>query len=72
MRNNKAPAKPSRLRAALLALVLLGVAALGFAGGMSYAQYRYDDICLDLGGGRDPGGHGICVVVVDDGTVTKP
>ena len=42
-----------------LAMVAL-VAA--FLAGMRWQAWRYDDICLDLGGGRNPGNHPICVL----------
>ncbi len=41
------------------------IAALSFYGGASYQTARYDDLCLDLGGGRNPGDHPVCVM--DDG-----
>lgn len=72
MKNDTVSRKPSLLRAAMVVSALWGAAALGFASGMLYTQLRYDDICLDLGGGREPGGHAICVVEMGDEVVTEP
>lgn len=44
-------------------LVLLAmVAATAFLAGQWYQQKKYQDVCLDLGGGQNPGNHPICVV----------
>lgn len=43
----------------VLYLVLLGVS---FWLGMKFQEFRYDDLCLDLGGGKNPGNHPICVL----------
>jgi hypothetical protein len=41
---------------------LIGIAASAFLAGRAWQSFVYDDICLDLGGGREPGGHPICVI----------
>ncbi|AUQ52486.1 hypothetical protein PhaeoP83_04268 (plasmid) [Phaeobacter inhibens] len=46
-----------------IAAILIG--AFSFYGGAYYQAASYDDLCLDLGGGRNPGDHPICVVAVD-------
>ncbi|MDO4640665.1 MAG: hypothetical protein Q4A84_03040 [Neisseria sp.] len=38
------------------------VIAAAFYAGMSFQSYLYDDTCLDMGGGRNPGNHPICVI----------
>ncbi len=48
--------KPIRIAA------ILAAGALVFWAGMQFQQLRYDDICLDIGGGSNPGGYPICVV----------
>ena len=44
--------------------VLLLIAALigTFYAGMRTQAYFYEDLCLDLGGGRNPGNYPICVL----------
>lgn len=42
--------------------ISLLIAVLAFWAGMTFQSARYDDICLDLGGGRNPGNHPICVL----------
>ncbi|QEY23874.1 hypothetical protein [Neisseria animalis] len=37
-----------------------------FRAGMAFQGYLYEDTCLDLGGGRNPGNFPICVI--DDQT----
>lgn len=48
-------------------LQVLAVAALAFGAGMQFQKIRYDDICLDMGGGSNPGNHPICVMERSDG-----
>ncbi|MDU9007036.1 hypothetical protein QO231_24755 [Sedimentitalea todarodis] len=38
------------------------VAVLSFWTGSEFQKAQYDDLCLDLGGGRNPGQHPICVL----------
>ena len=44
--------------------VLLLIAALvgAFYAGMRTQAYFYEDLCLDLGGGKNPGSYPICVI----------
>jgi hypothetical protein len=42
----------------LLVLIIL----LAFSAGRAWERFRYEDICLDLGGGMYPEGYPICVV----------
>ena len=39
------------------ALLLIGT----FYAGMRTQAYLYEDLCLDLGGGKNPGNYPICV-----------
>lgn len=41
---------------------VLIVLALSFFAGMKWNEILYDDICLDMGGGMNPGGHKICII----------
>lgn len=43
----------------VLALI---IGALAFWAGTAFQAAHYYDLCLDLGGGRNPGGHPICVL----------
>ena len=45
------------------ALILLMIVASSFMVGRWYEQFIYADICLDMGGGRNPSGYPICVIV---------
>lgn len=49
-------------RIPVLALLLLTSVAVSFWAGYRVQEARYEDKCLDLGGGRNPGNHPICVV----------
>ncbi|PHR23178.1 MAG: hypothetical protein COA36_17205 [Desulfotalea sp.] len=51
-----------RLKIAMLGLLLL-FTTIGFVIGCKWYEFQYDDICLDMGGGRMPGNYAICVVV---------
>ncbi|MCR8550957.1 hypothetical protein M4578_24310 [Salipiger sp. P9] len=44
-------------------MLLLALAVLAFWLGMLWQRHLYEDRCLDLGGGREPGGYPVCVVV---------
>lgn len=37
----------------------------GFLAGTTYEAWRYNDLCLDMGGGRNPGNHAICVLEIE-------
>jgi hypothetical protein len=37
--------------------------------GMKWQEYQYSDICLDMGGGKNPGESPICIL---EKTITKP
>lgn len=52
-------------------IVALLVGALSFYGGVNYQSARYDDLCLDLGGGRNPGDHPVCVVAANAETALR-
>ncbi len=46
-------------------IYILGIVTtvgISFYLGTQWYTFRYDDICLDLGGGRNPGGYPICVI----------
>lgn len=45
-----------------LALAAITLAALSFSAGMAFEKFRYNDLCLDMGGGRNPGNYPICVL----------
>ncbi len=38
------------------------ILVVGILLGIYYQDFRYNDICLDLGGGKNPGNHSICVL----------
>lgn len=47
---------------ALLLIAALIAALIGaFYAGMRTQAYLYEDLCLDLGGGKHPGNYPICV-----------
>lgn len=46
------------VKALLLIATLIGT----FYAGMRTQAYLYDDLCLDLGGGKNPGNYPICVL----------
>ncbi len=48
-------------KALLLIAALIGT----FYAGMRTQAYLYEDLCLDLGGGRNPGNYPICVIEKD-------
>lgn len=43
-------------------LVCLVLFVIGFGFGLLWERNSYNDKCLDLGGGKNPGGHSICVI----------
>ena len=46
------------MKALLLIAALIGT----FYAGMRTQAYLYEDLCLDLGGGKNPGNYPICVL----------
>lgn len=38
------------------------IGSMSFWAGLNFQKAQYNDVCLDLGGGRNPGQHPICVV----------
>lgn len=44
------------------ALLLIAALIGAFYTGMRTQAYLYEDLCLDLGGGRNPGNYPICVL----------
>ncbi|MCF7520919.1 hypothetical protein L4G92_02475 [Neisseria sp. ZJ106] len=51
--------KPNRL---IKTAVLLLTLAAAFYAGMVFQNHLYEDTCLDLGGGKNPGNFPICVI----------
>ena len=47
------------------ALLLIAVLIGAFYAGMRTQAYLYEDLCLDLGGGKNPGNYPICVIEKD-------
>ena len=46
----------------MIVAAVIVIAAMSFWAGLQFQKAQYDDVCLDLGGGRNPGQHPICVV----------
>ena len=46
----------------LKVVTFLGMMSLVFYAGMKWENFQYTDLCLDMGGGRNPGDYGICVI----------
>lgn len=44
------------------ALLLIAALIGAFYAGMRTQAYLYEDLCLDLGGGKNPGNYPICVL----------
>ncbi|HIB8936473.1 TPA: hypothetical protein ACWYE2_000976 [Neisseria meningitidis] len=44
------------------ALLLITALVGAFYAGMRTQAYLYEDLCLDLGGGKNPGSYPICVI----------
>ena len=54
-----------------LKTILLIAALIGaFYAGMRTQAYLYEDLCLDLGGGKNPGNDPICVIEKDINAAT--
>ncbi|QUJ70072.1 hypothetical protein KDD30_18140 (plasmid) [Photobacterium sp. GJ3] len=43
-------------------VVVLLLMAASFWAGMQVERLRYEDVCLDMGGGKNPGDYPICVI----------
>ncbi|MGP4864121.1 MULTISPECIES: hypothetical protein [unclassified Psychrobacter] len=43
-------------------IIIIITAILAFWLGIKAHEFYYNDICLDLGGGQNPGNHHICVI----------
>ncbi|RBW63250.1 hypothetical protein SAMN05444000_114117 [Shimia gijangensis] len=46
----------------LIVAAVIVIAAMSFWAGLNFQKAQYNDVCLDLGGGQNPGQHPICVV----------
>lgn len=46
----------------LIVAAAIVIAAMSFWAGLNFQKAQYNDVCLDLGGGQNPGQHPICVV----------
>lgn len=47
----------------MIALIVLLVAiGAGFFAGQAWQRFHYNDLCLDLGGGQNPGDYPVCVI----------
>ena len=46
----------------LIVAAVIVIAAISFWAGLNFQKAQYNDVCLDLGGGQNPGQHPICVV----------
>ena len=47
------------------ALLLIAALIGAFYAGMKVQAFIYEDTCLDLGGGKNPGNYPICVIEKD-------
>ena len=47
-------------------VAIIVAVVLSFWAGSEFRQAQIDDLCLDLGGGRNPGEYPICVVEVQN------
>lgn len=59
---------PSKIILVISALVLF---FSGFLVGSAWHDFYYTDICLDMGGGRNPGGHAICILPSEAPRITE-
>jgi len=46
----------------ILTSIIITSLILAFFTGMKWNEFQYNDICLDMGGGKNPGNHPICIV----------
>ena len=54
------------------ALLLIAALIGAFYAGMRTQAYLYEDLCLDLGGGKHPGNDPICVIEKDANAASAP
>ena len=47
-------------------LVVIVALVVSFFAGAKFQALQYDDLCLDIGGGKNPGNYPICVVEVKE------
>ena len=40
------------------------IAILSFLAGQAFQRFLYDDMCLDMGGGKHPAGYPICTIEI--------
>ncbi|GLO62963.1 hypothetical protein MACH09_34710 [Vibrio sp. MACH09] len=43
-------------------ILIIVIAIFSFWLGLLANEFYYDDICLDLGGGKNPGDYPICII----------
>jgi len=46
----------------MIVVAVIVIAAMSFWAGLQFQKAQYDEVCLDLGGGQNPGQYPICVV----------
>ena len=56
------PLQAAGMRTVFFSMILAVLVSTGFVAGMYFQQWRYEDSCRDLGGGRNPGSYPICVI----------
>lgn len=49
-------------RTLIKVLIYASLIGSGFVAGQQFERFIYTDICLDMGGGRNPTGYPICVL----------
>ncbi|MCM0148644.1 hypothetical protein KCN56_08725 [Photobacterium galatheae] len=52
------------MKTILKVVAVLLLIAVSFGAGMTFERYRYEDVCLDMGGGQNPGDFPICVIKI--------
>ncbi|EGZ51053.1 hypothetical protein HMPREF9370_0312 [Neisseria wadsworthii 9715] len=60
--NRKLNSKILNMNKILKTIIFLAALMAAFYAGMKFQAYVYDDLCLDLGGGKQPGDYPICVM----------
>jgi hypothetical protein len=46
----------------MIVVAVIVIAAMSFWAGLNFQKAQYNEVCLDLGGGQNPGQYPICVV----------